>query len=350
MSSVPRPNAYPGREIVRPMASISQLAYHRDMARSSQPKESRHGVEFSSLDTELAEGTGVTKRALVDYLDAVASLMLPALRDRPLSVIRSTRGQEAFMQKNLPKHAPDWIEREAMWAESSHRNVDYAVCNDVRTLMWFANQRAVEYHVPLVCLGDLDAPTHLVIDLDPPAGAGFSTAASAARHVRTALTEVGLDAAVKASGAKGVHVVVPIEGASNEDASAATRAIAARSEVLDPGALTTAFLKDDRGGHVFLDATRSGLNTIVSVYSPRLRPGAPVSWPVAWDDLDGFDPRDVTIESALVLIDGCTPWDTILPAPQRLPRELVAEGNAIPIPRVAAMHEGKRRQAARGGN
>lgn len=323
------------------------MAYARDMARRSEPKETRHGVSLSSLATELAAGTGVTKRVLVDYLDEMADFVLPALRNRPLSVIRSTRGQQPFMQKNLPAHAPEWIERAPMWAESSQRTVDYAVCNDTRSLIWFANQRAVEYHVPLVCLDDLDAPTHLVIDVDPPEGSGFRAAALAAHHVRSALDELGLLAAVKSSGAKGVHVVVPIVGASNEDASAATRAITARTERLDPTSLTTEFLKEDRGGRVFLDATRSGLGTVVSVYSPRLRPGVPVSWPLTWDELDDFNPGDATITSALEKISHCEPWTELLPPPQRLPDELVAEGNGIPIPRVAAMHEGKRRRAAR---
>jgi len=317
------------------------------MARRSEPKEERHGVSFSSLDTELAAGTGVTKRALVDYLEGVADRILPALRDRPLSVIRSTRGQRPFMQKNLPDHAPEWIERAPMWAESSQRTVDYAVCNDLRTLLWFANQRAVEYHVTLVRLADLDAPTHLVIDLDPPEGAGFTAAAAAAHRVHEALDALGLSAAVKSSGAKGVHVVVPIAGATSEEASCATRAIAARTEQLDPASLTTAFLKDDRGGRVFLDATRGGLSTVVSVYSPRLRPGAPVSFPLAWDELDGYDPRDVTVENALDVLGGTDPWAAMLPAPQPLPAELVEHGRAIPIPRVAAMHEGKRRRRAR---
>ena len=316
------------------------------MARASEPKETRHGVSFSSLDTEVAAGTGVTKRALVDYLEGVADRMVPALRDRPLSVIRATRGQQPFMQKNLPDHAPEWIARAPIWAEASQRTVDYALCNDLQTLLWFANQRAIEYHTTLSLIGDLNAPTHLIVDLDPPEGADFSVVIAAALTVRSALVELGLEAAVKTSGAKGVHVVVPIVGATAEDASCATRAIAARTEQLDSAALTTAFLKDDRGGRVFLDATRGGLGTVVAVYSPRLRPGLPVSWPMSWDELVTFRPGDVTITNALERLGAGDPWAELMPEPQRLPADLVAEGHAIPIPRVAAMHEGKRRRKA----
>jgi bifunctional non-homologous end joining protein LigD len=314
------------------------------MARAREPGETRHGVSFSSLDDVLAAGTGVTKRALVDYLDGVADRIVPALRDRPLSVIRSTRGQRPFMQKNLPDHAPDWIARAPIWAEASQRTVDYALCNDHRTLLWFANQRAVEYHTTLVRITDLDAPTHLVIDIDPPEGATFVIVARAARMVRAALDSLALPCAVKTSGAKGVHVVVPITGASNEQASAATRAIAARTVQLSPDTATTEFLKEDRGGRVFIDATRAGLGTVIAVYSPRLRPGVPVSWPIGWNDLDTFTPGNVTITNALDLLGDTDPWADMLPDPVALPADLVDEGRAIPIPRVAAMHEGKRRR------
>jgi bifunctional non-homologous end joining protein LigD len=314
--------------------------------KETRPKETRHGVSFSSLDTELAAGTGVSKRALVDYLEGIAERMIPALRDRPLSVIRSTRGQQPFMQKNLPDHAPDWIARAPIWAEASHRTVDYALCNDLRTLLWFANQRALEYHTTLVRIDDLNAPTHLVIDLDPPEGGAFAVVVGVAGQVRAALHELGLGAVVKTSGAKGVHVVVPVEGLTNEQALGVTRAIAARAERLDPTVSTTEFLKEDRGGRVFIDATRGGLGTVVAVYSPRLRSGAPVSWPLTWDELASFAPGDVTITNALDLIGDADPWHTAMPAPQRIPDALVAEGLGIPIPRVAAMHEGKRRRRA----
>jgi DNA ligase D-like protein (predicted polymerase) len=290
---------------------------------------------------------GVTKRALVDYLDGVADRLLPAVRDRPMSVIRSTRGQRPFMQKNLPDHAPPWIARATMWAESSQRDVDYALVNDRRTLLWFANQRAVEYHVTLVRIDDLDAPTHLVVDIDPPEGAPFTVVVDAARLVRRALADVGLAAAVKTSGAKGLHVVVPITGATSEEAALATRAIAARAERLDPETATTAFMKEDRHGRVFIDATRGGLGTVVAVYSPRLRPGGPVSWPIGWDALDGFTPGDVTIVDALGQLGETDPWPAMLGDPVTIPEVLVEEGRGIPTPRVAALHEGRRRARAR---
>ena len=106
----------------------------------------RDGVALTHLDEPLFDGAGATKRDLVDYLDAVAEFILPELTDRPLSVIRVRGGQQPFMQKNVPDYAPPWIQTVTLWAESSKREVRYALCNDGRTLLWFANQRAVEYH------------------------------------------------------------------------------------------------------------------------------------------------------------------------------------------------------------
>ncbi len=309
--------------------------------------EERAGVSFSHLDQELFDGAGATKRDLVDYLEAVADRMLPVLADRPLSVIRVRPGQPAFMQKNLPTYTPDWVSRTTIWAEASRREISYPVVGDLRTLLWFANQRAVEYHVTLFRLAHPHQPEVLVMDLDPPEGADFGDVVAAAHLVRTALTELGLAGAVKTSGAKGVHVFVPLaEGTAPEDAAAACRALAARAERLDPALATTAYVKEDRAGKVFLDSTRSGGATVVAAYSPRARPGVPVSFPVSWDDLDRIRPSDFTLASAVAQLDG-DPWQSSLPAPQRLPAELVAEGHDIPIARVQAMHEGKRRARAR---
>jgi bifunctional non-homologous end joining protein LigD len=313
--------------------------------------ERREGVELTNLDQPLFDGAGATKRDLVDYLDAMSDRILPALADRPLSVIRVHRGQEAFMQKNVPKYTPDWVRTVKWWAESSKRDVSYALCNDRRTLLWFANQRAIEYHPALVRADRPDHVTHLVLDLDPPDADAFSMAVRAARAVHRALTDVGLAGAVKTSGAKGLHVFVPIDRqASMEDAAAATRAIAVRAERLDPDIATTAFVKADRGGKVFVDATRVGGATVIAAYSPRVRPGVPVSFPVGWDDLDAITPADFTIQNALQQLGDRDPWRDYMPKPQRLSADLVAEGDDIPVARVQAMHEGKRRaRAARDG-
>jgi bifunctional non-homologous end joining protein LigD len=309
--------------------------------------EERAGVSLSNLDQPLFEGAGAAKRDLVDYLDAVAGLIIAELRDRPLSVVRVRPGQPPFMQKNVPKYSPPWVPTVSLWAESSRRQVSYALCNDRQTLLWFANQRAVEYHPTLGRVEDLWRPTCLVLDIDPPEGGAFTLAVRAAGLVRQALSDAGLTGAVKTSGSKGVHVMVPIDArAGSEDVAAATRALAVRAERLDPGLATTAFIREDRAGKVFLDSTRAGGATVAAAYSPRVRPGVPVSFPVAWEDLDRVQPADFTVHSAPGLVAGRGPWLGDLPE-QQLSRELIEEGHKIPIARVHAMHEGKRRAQAR---
>jgi DNA ligase D len=310
-------------------------------------EETRDGVALTNLDQPLFEGAGATKRDLVDYLDAVADRIVPELKDRPLSVIRVHRGQDAFMQKNVPRYTPEWVRTVRLWSESSRRDVDYALCDDRRTLLWFANQRAVEYHPTLVRADRLERPTHLVIDIDPPDADAFDSAARAAHLVRAALEDAGLEGAVKTSGSKGLHIYVPVGGTpSIADVAAATRAIAERATRLDPRIATTAFMKQDRGGKVFIDATRVGWASVISAFSPRVRPGTPVSFPIAWDDLDAVSPAEFTIHSAVRHLGDRNPWAEQMPAPQRLSASLIEEGGSIPGGRVQAMHEGKRRARA----
>ncbi|MBM7773038.1 DNA ligase D [Actinokineospora baliensis] len=308
--------------------------------------ENRDGVSLTNLDQPLFDGADATKRTLVDYLTAVAERMLPGLRERPLSVVRIRPGQPPFMQKNTPKYTPEWVRTTRLWAESSKREINYVVCDDRKTLVWLGNQRAVEYHVPLFRSDD-NRQRHLVLDLDPPPEAGFDAVVAAAALVRQALTNDGLAAAVKTSGSKGVHILVPLNPADADDIAAATRALAARAERLDPTTATTAYIKDDRHGKVFLDSTRAYGATIAAPYSPRIRPGVPVSFPVPWDDLDRVTPADFTIRTALDLLGDTDPWSELMPTPQSLPEDLVAEGHTIPVARVQAMHEGKRRAKAR---
>jgi len=319
-------------------------AVNGDNRSMSGAGEQREGLTFTHLDEELFDGAGATKRDLIDYVDAMSARLVASLRDRPLSVVRIRPGQPAFMQKNLPSYTPDWVQRVPIWAEASRREVSYALANDRRTLLWFANQRAVEYHVTLFQIDHPDRPEYLVLDLDPPEGAAFPVVIQAAQLIRQALAEVGLSGVVKTSGAKGVHVFVPLASpVSHDDAAAATRAVAARAERIDPALATTAFVKEDRIGKVFLDSTRAGGATVVAAYSPRIRPGVPVSFPLAWPDLDRITPANFTIRTAVALLGDADPWIERMPEAQRLSADLIAEGHTIPIARVQAMHEGKRR-------
>lgn len=316
---------------------------------SDDGTERREEVRLTNLDQLLFEGADATKRDLVEYAEAVGERLLGELRGRPLSVVRALRGRKPFMQKNVPRYTPAWVRTVTIWAERSKRDVTYALCDDQPTLLWFANQRAVEYHPGLMRVDLPDYPqTHLVLDVDPPADAPFDAVVRTARLVRLALAEAGLAGAVKTSGAKGVHVFVPVaQPATVEAIAAATRALAARAERLDPEVATTAYVVADRGGKVFVDATRAGGASVVAAYSPRIRPGTPVSFPVRWDELDRIAPTDFTIRTVPELLGDGDPWADELPDPQPLPEELVEEGRAIPVARVAAMHEGKRRARAR---
>jgi bifunctional non-homologous end joining protein LigD len=312
-------------------------------------EEERNGVRLTNLDQPLFADAGATKRDLVDYLDAVADRLVPVLAGRALSVVRVRPGQAPFMQKNLPTYAPESIAVLEVPTQDGKRVVRYPLCEDRETLLWFANQRAVEYHPTLYLGHAFDAPTHLVVDLDPPAGSdAFARSVQGALLVRQVLSDVGMTALVKTSGAKGVHVVVPlVPGQSAMDVAAATRALAARAERLDPELTTTAFVVEERDGKVFLDATRAGGATVVAAYSPRVRPGVPVSFPLAWDDLTSVSPAEFTIATVPGLLGDADPWTTLMPPPQALDRGLIEEGHTIPVARVAAMHAGKRRARAR---
>ena len=187
-----------------------------------------------------------------------------------------------------------------------------------------------------------------MLDLDPPEGAGFEHVVRAAHLVREALAGSGLAGAAKTSGSKGVHVVVPVApGTTVEDAMAATRALAARAERLDPAAATTAFIKDDRHGKVYVDPTRAGGASLACAYSPRARPGRAGVVPAGLGRARRVTPARLHRPTA----PGCSATRTRGVSRCRRRRccrpTLVAEGHAIPVARVAAMHEGKRRARAR---
>ena len=255
------------------------------------------------------------------------------------------------MQKNLPKYAPDWIRTTTVWANASKREVHYPVCDDRRTLVWLANQRAVEYH-PALMRVDSDRQTHLILDLDPPDDVdpldGFRMAVAAALLVRQALDgrrALGWREDQRRQGrarVRAAHRATPRSRTSRRPPAPSRRGPRGSTRTV----ATTEFVREERGGKVFVDSTRAGGATVVAAYSPRARPGVPVSFPVTWAELEQVRPGDFTILTAAErLSDDRRPaGPPRCASPQALPADLVAEGHEIPIARVVAMHEGKRRK------
>jgi DNA ligase D len=270
----------------------------------------RRRVEVTRPDKLLWPEAGVTKRAFVEYLDAVADRALPWLRDRPLSVIRAPDGVDAerYFQKNTPAHAPPWVPTVTIPAPSAGRDVAYTVCNDRATLAWLGNQAALELHPAPVRRDRLERPDLLVVDIDPPDGA-FDAAVEVAVLVLEVLDDLDLAPLVKTTGGKGLHVVVPIvrHVAPGQLRGAADR-VAALVTSRRPDLVTAEFRKAKRGGRVMLDPSRNGAGaTIVAPYSPRARPEATVSFPVVPDELPSVDPVAFTVATVPDHLDDAGP-------------------------------------------
>jgi bifunctional non-homologous end joining protein LigD len=288
-------------------------------------------VEVTRPDKPLWPALGITKRAFVDYLEAVADRMLPWLRDRPLTVIRAPDGVEGqrYFQKDTPKYAPSWIRTVTIPAPSAKRDVAYTVCNDAATLAWLGNQAALEFHPAPVRRDRLDRPDLLVVDIDPPDGA-FDAAVDVAFLVLEVLDDLGLTPLVKTTGGKGLHIVVPIvRHVSPEQLRHAAARLTGIVADRRPELVTTEFRKAQRKGRVMLDPSRNGPGaTIVAPYSPRARAEATVSFPVLPGDLRSITPDDFTIATVPEQLDHAGParWTEAVSDPhQRLPASLLRD-------------------------
>jgi bifunctional non-homologous end joining protein LigD len=238
-------------------------------------------------DKVLFPADGITKGELADYYDAVASVMLPHLSQRPLTMERYPAGiaSKGFIQKDVSKGFPDWLER----IEIPKRNgtVWYPLVNDVRALLWTANQNSITPHVWTSRLPELTRPDLLLFDLDP-SREDAAALRRAALQLRDLLAELGLPSFPKTSGSKGFHIVVPLDRADDfELASRVAHGVAAVLVERDPTRLTQEFLKVDRAGRLFLDVGRNAPGaTFAAAYAVRARAGAPVSAPCTWDELE----------------------------------------------------------------
>lgn len=280
--------------------------------------------EISHPDKVLWPSEGITKQHLADYYDAVADRLLPHLHDRPITLNHHPRGveQPGFMRKDLPDHAPDSVGRWTTWAHTAKRDVAYALVDSPDALAWCAGQNVTEFHA---CLFRIDRPDRLdtlVVDLDPSPDS--VDAATAALWIREVLDDVGLAAAVKTSGGRGLHVVVPVERRYDVDQlRLVVGHVARRATDEHPEELTTEFHRDRRGDRLFVDCTRVGIGaTVIAAWSPRARSIPTVATPLDWSEVEaGLDPTRFTQASVR---DRAEPADR--PDPQRLEKLLSSIG------------------------
>ncbi|MER1995176.1 MAG: non-homologous end-joining DNA ligase [Arthrobacter sp.] len=262
-----------------------------------------HGVRevrISSPDRVLWPESGFTKLDLANYMVAVGEAFTAANGDRPLSLQRFPGGidGEQFFSKNPPKGAPDYV-RDVTVVYPSARSHPQLVIDEPAAAVWAIQMNTVVFHPWPSRAGDPDNPDQLRIDLDPQPGTDFDDAVPAAAALREVLAEAGLEAFIKTSGNRGLHVFAPIEPVREFlDVRHAVIAAARELERRMPGEVTTSWWKEERGEKVFVDFNQANRDrTMAGAYSPRALPHAPVSTPVAWDELESVDPRDFTVKT-----------------------------------------------------
>ena len=254
----------------------------------------------------------VTKLDIVNYYLAVGDGIMRALSRRPTTlerwpkgvhpgIVLSTRekgGGDAFFQKRVPRGAPEYLETATIRFPSG-RTADEICPTEIAVVAWAAQMGTITFHPWPVRSSDLDHPDELRIDLDPQPGTDFSDAVRVAAQARTLLEELGYRGFPKTSGGRGVHIYVRIEPRwTFTDVRHAAIAFGRELERRMPGEVTTKWWKEERGERIFVDYNQNARDrTIASAYSVRPRPGAPVSAPLDWEELDEVSPEDFTVST-----------------------------------------------------
>ena len=231
---------------------------------------------------------GITKGEVAAYYEAIAPLLLPHLRGRPVTMERYPAGigAKGFWQKDVSRGFPPWLQR----AEVDKKGgvVHHAIVDGLDALLWVTNQNTITQHVWTSRLPDLAHPDLCVFDLDPATDDDAAAVRAAALAVRDLLAELHLPSWVKTSGSKGFHIVVPLDGTSTMGQAARfADAVGALAVRLRPDMLTQEFAKADRGGRIYMDTGRNGYSaTFAAPYTIRAKPGAPVSAPCSWEEIE----------------------------------------------------------------
>jgi bifunctional non-homologous end joining protein LigD len=265
-------------------------------------------LTLTNLGKVLYPETGFTKAEVLDYYQRVAPVLLPHIADRPVTLKRYPEGVdgEAFFQKHVTAHRPDWIRTVTVNSESSRArgaSVTYLLIQDLPTLIWAANLAGLELHVPMWRTPHVREPDLLVFDLDPGAPADIVSCCRVAEALRPLLEADGLAPLAKTSGGKGLQLYAAITGVTSEEASEQAKAFAERIERDQPRLAVSRMTKALRTGKVLIDwSQNNGSKTTVAPYSLRARQAPTVSTPVSWDEVEACrKPADLffTADAAL---------------------------------------------------
>jgi len=268
-----------------------------------------HEVELSNPDRALFPDDGITKGDVFDYYGRIAPVLVPHLKNRPFTMKRWREGLagDSFFQKQAPKGMPSWIPTRTFRThprEGGSRLVDFPLVNSAEAVLWMVQMHCIDMNAWYSRVDKPHRPDFVLFDLDPPDD-GFKLAIRVAHLIREALEELDLRSYVKTSGADGIHVLVPIARRSTyEDTYAFAERLSRRLEERHPGLVTTEWLKKKREGVLVDHRQNAWGKTIASVYSVRPKPGAPVSTPLRWEELDeAVEPRRFGMSEALARVE-----------------------------------------------
>jgi len=252
-------------------------------------------------DKVLFPADGITKGELAAYYESIAPVMLPHIRARPVTMERYPAGidKKGFWQKDVSKGFPDWLKR--VEVPKKDGTVHHPLITDVRSLRWVTNQNTITQHVWVSRAPRLYYPDVCVFDLDPSREDEPDVLRAAALALRDLLRELGLPSWVKTTGSKGFHILVSLDGKSRTgDVARFAHAVGTLLVKRDPEHLTQEFSKADRGGRILVDTGRNGYSaTFAAAYTVRAKPGAPVSAPCTWEEVERGDvgPRTFTLRT-----------------------------------------------------
>jgi bifunctional non-homologous end joining protein LigD len=258
-------------------------------------------LSLSNLDKVMYPAVSFTKGQLIDYYSRIAPVLLPHLRDRPLTLKRYPNGVEGqyFYEKRCPSHAPEWVRTAKAF------DIEYVVCDDLPTLVWLANLADLELHPSLSRADEIMRPAVMAFDLDPGPPAGLAECCEVALILREALGHVGLECFAKTSGSKGIQVYVPLnveEVDYDGGTKPLSKALARHLEGAHPKLIVSTQKKELRRGKVLIDWSQNDEHkTTVCVYSLRARERPTVSTPLDWSEVEAGDPAALVFESDDVL-------------------------------------------------